>query len=843
MKLTLPTEKILIISISLLLLAIGYITGFSIVKSWHTNAGPHYLVLAIVFVLLFLLLVLYLKEIQSGKQKEAREKIIKFNRLYHFISQINQMLVKVTDEETLFSEACRIAVDVGTFRMAWIGMIDEQTKKLLPVVHAGEEKDYLSKINITSLAGGPGNKGPTGTALKEGRYIFCNDIENEPEMAPWKEAALGRNYHSSISLPIKKSGKVSGAFNLYASVKNFFDVEEIRLLEEVTDGISFALDVFDKEKLRKKTEEDLLSSKKRYQTLAESSPVGIFHTDASGYTTYVNPRWSQISGMPGEEALGNGWLKAVHKDDKDVLARSWVEASKIQRPSLAEYRFVHPDGDITWVLGQATPERNLENQIVGYIGTITDITERKKADQEIARVHKENETVLNRINDAMVSVDKEWRYTFLNDVALLTHPSGREKTIGKGMWDIHPEMKGTVFWDKYHEAMETQKVVEIESFYEPMNAWFSVKVYPSNDGLTIFYRDITGKVTAQNEIITEKNLSDSIINSLPGVFYLYNKEGKFLRWNKNFETITMYGAEEIRQMHPLDFFDTAEGELVAERIDNTFNNGEDSILAHFLLKSKETIPYYFTGKAIEYEGSTCLVGVGIDFTERVKAQEKIKETTEQLRQLTAHLQDIREEERKRIGREIHDELGQQLTAIKMDIAWIDKKIPGDAGLIKSKLKNVIGLLDGSNQSIRRILSELRPGILDNRGLLEAIEWLSRQFTANTGIPVEFTSTERELKLPEPLAICTFRVYQEALTNILRHARAGKVWTSLNITGNTITISINDDGTGFDPTSVKNNKSFGILGMKERVLSVGGKFELISSPGKGTTIIISLPITL
>ena len=356
-------------------------------------------------------------------------------------------------------------------------------------------------------------------------------------------------------------------------------------------------------------------------------------------------------------------------------------------------------------------------------------------------------------------------------------------------------------------------------------------------------QDITERINAQNEIMKEKNLSDSIVNCLPGVFYLYNRKGKFLRWNKNFEEVTMFEPEEIRHMHPLDFFDTPDKELIARKIANTFKSGEDSVQADLLIKTKEKIPYYFTGTTIKYEGETCLMGVGLDFSERTRAQQKIKETTEQLRHLTTHLQTVREEERKRIGREIHDELGQQLTAIKMDIAWIDKKIPEETVLVKSKLKNVIGLLDGSNKSIRRILSELRPGILDDRGLLDAIKWLGRQLTANTGIPVQFTSNETDIKLPEQISTCIFRVYQEALTNVMRYAGAGKVLTSLNIFDDNITVSIADDGKGFDPESVKSDKSFGILGMKERVLSLGGKFKLTSSVGKGTKISISLPVLL
>ncbi|MES1215741.1 MAG: PAS domain S-box protein, partial [Bacteroidota bacterium] len=401
--------------------------------------------------------------------KTIEEKLVKANRLYDFLSQINQMIVHTTDAEMLFKKACEISVDIGKFRMAWIGIIDEEMQKVIPVMHAGEDRDYLSKIRNISVNDAAEGRGPTGTAIREGRCIYCNDIEKDPAMAPWKEAALGRGYLSSISLPIKKFGKVIGTYTLYASTINFFNEDEIELLEEAAGDISFALEGFEKETLRKKAEEAVLESERRYQTLAEMSPVGIFHTDASGNTIYVNPRWCQISGLSREEALGDGWLNAVHEEDKKYLIEKWKKATKIQQLSLSEYRFVRPDGTIAWVMGQATPEINSENQIVGYIGTTTNISERKKAEEEIARIYKEKETVLNRINDGVVSVDNEWRYTFINDAALITHPLGREETIGKVIWDVHPEMKGTIFWDKYHEAMETKKTVEVESYYAPMN--------------------------------------------------------------------------------------------------------------------------------------------------------------------------------------------------------------------------------------------------------------------------------------------------------------------------------------------------------------------------------------
>lgn len=729
------SHGVLIAVIALLITAVFIIL---IITSLHYKQMQllHWQVLTSLIIVVILALVLLIRFFLKSRilafenkkyleeQKIYEQKLIKAQRLYLFISQINQMLLKTSDETTLYKDACNIAVNVGKFRMAWIGFIDEQTKVIKPFTHAGIDLDYLSVIKIIGDINVPEGRGPTASAILEGQYFFSNDIETDPRMLPWRTEALKRNYYSVISLPIIRSGKAIGAFTLYADTKNFFDEAEITLLNETARDISFALEIFETKKIRETAEKLVIESERRYHTLAESSPVGIFHTDATGYTTYVNPRWTTISGVSFEAALGNGWLNAVHEDDKQKLVQGWEEATKNHLISSTQYRFVRPDGSVAWVLGQAVPEKNNENEIIGYVGTITDITQQKKSELQIAQA---------------------------------------------------------------------------------------------------------------------RDLSLTIINSLPGIFYLYDENRRFLRWNKNFEKVSGYTAEEIKNMHPLDFFSNEEKELLEEKISNTFKYGQDQVEAKFQLKNKEQIAYYFTGKLIEYENVSCLMGVGIDITERVEAQERIKETSEELRQLALHLQTIREEERKRIGREIHDELGQQLTAIKMDVAWIDKKVPEEYAHLKTKIKNVIALLDGSNKSIRRILSELRPGVLEDNDLVDALQWLGKQFSANTGISVTFNKPEKITKVAQPLANCIFRVYQEALTNITRYAEAKNVFTTIIADEQNIALTIKDDGKGFDAATIKNKKSFGLLGMKERVHSLNGRFDLISSPGLGTTINIFLPL--
>jgi signal transduction histidine kinase len=279
------------------------------------------------------------------------------------------------------------------------------------------------------------------------------------------------------------------------------------------------------------------------------------------------------------------------------------------------------------------------------------------------------------------------------------------------------------------------------------------------------------------------------------------------------------------------------------QIEKAKKTGHANAETKLLTKDGDKIPFFFTGVSIVYEGKNCILGNGVDISERKRSEEEILEINKQLRNLSAHLQNIREEERKRIGREIHDDLGQQLTAIKMDVAWIDKKISEKEIPIKGKLKNIIGLLDGSNQSVRRILNELKPSILDEYGLLDAMEWHAKQFTESTGIRVVFNTPEDAIKLEEAIATCIFRVFQESLTNVARHSAAKKVIISVALMSDRIDVSIADDGKGFEFAAVQHKGSFGLLGMRERVRAVNGIMELNSVVKEGTTVTISIPFQL
>lgn len=461
-------------------------------------------------------------------------------------------------------------------------------------------------------------------------------------------------------------------------------------------------------------------------------------------------------------------------------------------------------------------------------------TERKLASQL--------EITLSNISDAFVSLDKDWNYTYVNNKAAELFSRKPGELIGKHIWTEFPEGVGQPFYKAYYHAMETQETQYLLEYYQPYDKWFENKIYPSKEGLAIYFADVTAIKKAEEQIIKSEKYLENIINNIGDPLFVKDKQSKLLLVNNAFcrifslsraDIIGKTLAENVPPDQRENFLridkqvlDTGIENINEEKL--TVGDGETQIIS-----TKKT-------RFIDEEGIKFLIGTIRDITDRKKSEEQIVKTSEELRLLMQHLQNVREEERKRIGRELHDDLGQQLTAIKMYVAWIDKRIPVEQEQIKEKLSGIIELLDGSNLSMRKILNELRVGILDNDGLIDGLKWLCQQFEDSTAVDLDFSTKLNELKVNEQTAVCVFRVLQESLNNIAKHAAAKNVKVIVGVTSGKINMSIEDDGKGFEMDNLPAINSFGILGMKERVSAVEGKFSIESAPGSGTKTVITVP---
>jgi signal transduction histidine kinase len=241
-------------------------------------------------------------------------------------------------------------------------------------------------------------------------------------------------------------------------------------------------------------------------------------------------------------------------------------------------------------------------------------------------------------------------------------------------------------------------------------------------------------------------------------------------------------------------------------------------------------------------------GFVVNITQNKQAEIELLQSRQHLRELSSHIENIKEEERMRIAREIHDEIGVLLTALKMDLVWLTQRIPTDDSALHEKSQDMADLLDKAGIAANNLVHSLRPGALDCFGIVAAIEIEAQEFTKRTGIPCKIIKSSDNLDVSDEQSITLFRVFQETLNNIMKHASARKVQVQIlkNKTDSKhpkkcIELIVSDDGCGFDESARNKPRSFGLRGIQERIRQLDGKLAITSRPGKGTKIAVRLPV--
>jgi PAS domain S-box-containing protein len=241
------------------------------------------------------------------------------------------------------------------------------------------------------------------------------------------------------------------------------------------------------------------------------------------------------------------------------------------------------------------------------------------------------------------------------------------------------------------------------------------------------------------------------------------------------------------------------------------------------------------------EGRTVFFHMVTDVNERKQAEEQLRISREQMKELTRHLETVREEERTRMARQIHDELGQSLATVKIYLSWLTKRLPSDQELLLENSKIMNDLIDAAIGTVMRVSTELRPGVLDDFGLVSAIKWQIREFEKFTDIKFVFAFSPDNLVIDKERSNTLFRVCHSALTNAVRHAGATEVKVSLKQSADMISLTVSDNGRGITQKEIANPRSFGIIGMNERVNFWDGKFSISGTAGKGTKISVRIPL--
>lgn len=364
--------------------------------------------------------------------------------------------------------------------------------------------------------------------------------------------------------------------------------------------------------------------------------------------------------------------------------------------------------------------------------------------------------------------------------------------------------------------------------------------------LFLIFRDINEKKQIEFKLLKSEERYRSVFNQANDAMYVcylnYARTlSNFIEVNEVACKVLEYSKDELSNHNPLSvLFNSFEGEIV-KIIDKIWLDGHAIFDTVQLTKSGNKIPAEVSAHLIEFNDKPAVLFISRDVGQRQEAERKIKETGERLRKLAFHLQNIREEERISIAREIHDELGQMLTFLKIQVNLIGKKLNVDQQILKDKIDSSLKLIDDSINSIQKITEKLRPNVLDELGISAAIDWQANEFSERTGIKCNVELSNEELNLDKEKSTAVFRIFQEALTNVARHANASKVFITLKEYKNNLTLELKDNGKGITTNQINDPKSFGILGMKERAMVFGGTIIIKSSMNSGTTVRVEIPL--
>lgn len=394
-----------------------------------------------------------MKELNTMLRKET-EQLINANRLYSFTSHINQTIVHIDDEETLFSEACRIAIEIGKFKIAWIGKIDRSRKRLKLLSQQGIHPDDLPHFENFRYD----DNDPQAYVLKHEQSCICNDMAELDELSGWRGFALERGWGSYIVLPIKKSGKIVATMNICAAGRHFFNAAEVALLEEATGDISFALTVFEKEKERAETEAKLKESELRLKQAQAMAHFGSWVLDFSTGTAVWSEEALRIYGLPAEETQQSyqSWMSFIHPEDKAYVAKVTGEAQATLSSSNFFHRIILHDNSVRHIHSRAWYQFDGNGRPIGLYGVAHDVTSLMETQIALRQSKANLRLIVDLIPQAIFAMEEDGKFVFANKSFAELYGRHPREIVNKKLADLLPNEKLVQdFLQQAHEVISS----------------------------------------------------------------------------------------------------------------------------------------------------------------------------------------------------------------------------------------------------------------------------------------------------------------------------------------------------------------------------------------------------
>ena len=600
----------------------------------------------------------------------------------------------------------------------------------------------------------------------------------------------------------------------------------------------------------------LVHAQKRLAYLAsfpQLNPNPVLETDLGGIVTYANAAAEDTLERAGRARTETHLF--VPGDLGDIIA-AWDR----KRPAIVA-REITVDGLVFRVAVYLSAELEVV-RLYAY-----DVTESKRADGALRRSEEQYrslfDNMINGFSYHQIVLNEEGKpidYVFLEVNEAFERLTGlrREDIIGKRVTEVLPGIeKDPADWiGTYGKVALKGRAVRFDRYADALGKWYSVSAYsPARGQFAAVFEDISVRKFAEQALQESERKFFLLFQKAGfGAALATFPDGVFIDINEAVERMFGYSRQEVigKTSLDLDLYPDPglRSRIIAQLTEQGMVRDVEVILR---TKSREERSFLMNMIRLELGGRQHYIVTLVDITERKLAEDARKSLNEELEQrvavrtaelrnLQAHIEAVREGERAHIAREVHDQLGQVMTALKMDIAWLQRNYPSADAAVRERSEEMRELIDGAISSVKRITSELRPSVLDDFGLQAVVEWAAQEFGKRSGVICRVSSHPLSFTMDRTRATVMYRVLQESLTNIARHAGARDVTITMNLEDERFHMTIEDNGKGIPPEKIDDPASYGLMSMRERLRHLGGTLTICGRSGGGTTITASIPLS-
>ncbi len=601
---------------------------------------------------------------------------------------------------------------------------------------------------------------------------------------------------------------------------------------------------------RKHGEEAVRASEVRYRLLFENNPIPMWVYDLESLSFLdVNEAAVQQYGYSRAEFL-RMTIKEIRPPEELPALLHDLETRRPGVNMSGVWRHRKRDG--TLFDAEITSHGLIFEGRRAVIALSNDVTERRRAEAAIRfQAH-----LLDTVEQAVIASDLDGRIIYWNRFAEKLYGWSAAQAVGRNLIDVTPA------------EVSREKAAEIWAKLKAGQSWSGEYLVKRKDGAEFpalitnspIYDDdgtLIGVVGLSVDI-TERKREEERLKQSERQLSEAQQLARIGNWVWDIPTNTVTWSDELYRifgLEPQEFGATYEAFL--ERL---HPDDREQVVRTIDKSLADAKPFANYQRVILPDGSVCILhtrgavttgadgrpvrmfGTAQDVTERMRAEEQLKKSNEQLRALSVRLQTAREEQSIRIAREIHDELGSALTGLKMDMSWLARRLSGQSpDGVHQKFQSALQLIDETVSKVRNISTQLRPSVLDDLGLAAAIEWQAREFQKRTEIECRIVSLQEDITLSAEKSTAVFRIFQEILTNVTRHAQASRVEVCMEEHGGDLILKVSDNGVGIKENEIGEAKSLGLLGMRERAMVFGGEVKVVGADGRGTTVTVRIPL--